>query len=211
MTTIDLLPYAESHTTPPDALRMRIEEFTRAEVASPQMMSGRVEAELLAAFVHATRAQSVLEVGTFTGFGTLAMAEALAPGGRIVTCELDPERIALARRHFDESPVGDRIDLREGPALTTIESLEGPFDVAWIDADKGGYVDYWDAIVPRLSAHGVLLADNTIWRGEVLKPEGDDARAIARFNDHALADPRMRVALLPFADGVTVAWRQADA
>jgi caffeoyl-CoA O-methyltransferase len=202
----DLLPYAEAHTSAPDPLRAEIARVT-AERPDASMLSGPVKAELLAAFVHATQARLVLEVGTFTGYGSLTMAAAMAPGGRVVTCELDEANAALAQASFDRSDVGDRIDVRVGPAIDTIRALDGPIDVAYVDADKGGYVDYWEAIVPKLAPHGVLLADNTLWRGEVLAPASPDARAIAAFNEHALADPRMRVALLPFADGVTVAWR----
>jgi caffeoyl-CoA O-methyltransferase len=206
------LEYAKQHSTTTSPLLREVTETTHRELEAPQMLSSVLDGGMLCAFVHATRAQLVLEIGTFSGYSSLAMASALAPGGRIVTCELDEERAAVARRHFESSPLGERIELRLGPAMDTISQLEGPFDVVFIDADKAGYVDYYEAVLPKLAPHGVIVADNTLWSGRVAD-ESEDAEttvALRRFNDHVLADERTENVLLPVGDGMTVIWTPAQ-
>jgi caffeoyl-CoA O-methyltransferase len=133
------------------------------------------------------------------------MAYGLPEGGRVVTCELDPDRAAFARSHMDAGPVGARIDLRVGPALETIATLDGPFDLVFIDANKDGYVDYYEAVLPKLSERGLIVADNTLFSGEVLDPEEDGtAQSIVRFNEHVAADPRTVQVILSVRDGVTL-------
>ncbi|MDX6665510.1 MAG: caffeoyl-CoA O-methyltransferase, partial [Solirubrobacteraceae bacterium] len=142
---------------------------------------------------------------TYTGSAAQFMAGALAAGGRLITCEFDPDRAAFAREHLAASPVGDRVEVMEGPALDTIGRLDGPFDVVFIDADKAGYVDYYEAVLPKLSAHGLIAADNTLSSGDVLSPEPEStAEAIARFNHHVAADARTVQVVLPIRDGVTL-------
>ncbi len=172
------------------------------------MLSDVLDGGLLMSYVHATRARLVLEIGTFSGYSSLSMASALAPGGRIVTCEIDERTAAVARRHFGASPLGERIDLRVGPALGTIDTLEGPFDVVFIDADKTGYLDYYERVLPKLAPHGVIVVDNTLWGGRVLDPSEDSesTRALREFNDHVLADERTECVLLPVGDGMTAIW-----
>jgi predicted O-methyltransferase YrrM len=160
--------------------------------------------------VHATRARLVLEIGTFSGYSSLAMASALAPEGRIVTCEIDEQAAAMARRHFAASPLGERIELRVGPAGETVKALAGPFDLVFIDADKTGYLGYYEAVLPKLAPHGLIVVDNTLWGGRVLDPseDADSTVAIREFNDHLLADARTDCVLLPVGDGMTVIWRR---
>jgi caffeoyl-CoA O-methyltransferase len=155
--------------------------------------------------VWASSARLVLEIGTYTGSAAQFMAEALPDGGRVITCEFDPERAAFARQHLDRSPVGERVDIRVGPALDTIAGLDGPFDLVFVDADKGGYVDYYEAVLPKLAPRGLIVADNTLYSGAVLDPEpGTNAEVLARFNEHVAADLRTVQVLLPIRDGVTV-------
>jgi len=142
----------------------------------------------------------VVEIGTFSGHSALAMAAALPDGGRMNACEIDPERAAFARRYFDRSPYGSRITLHVAPALETLAQLEGTFDFVFIDADKEGYVGYYEAVLPRLSERGLIVADNTLWSGQVL--EGDSP--IVRFNEHVAADPRTVQVLLSVRDGMTL-------
>jgi caffeoyl-CoA O-methyltransferase len=168
-------------------------------------MVGTIEGAFLSFLVGMTRATRVLEVGTFTGWSAIAMARALPPGGRLVTCDVNEETTAVARRYAEEAGVADRIDFRLGPGVETLASLEGPFDLAFIDADKGGYVDYYEAILPKLSPNGVIAADNTLFG---LDSEGDNAHAIARFNEHVLHDDRVEAVLLPFREGVTLIRRR---
>ena len=208
------LQYAREHSTTTSPLLREVTEATHRELELPQMLSGVLDGGLLMALVHATRARLVLEFGTFSGYSSLAMASALAPEGRIVTCEIDEEAAAMARRHFAASPLGERIELRVGPADETVKTLAGPFDLVFIDADKTGYLAYYEAVLPKLAPHGLIVVDNTLWGGRVLDPseDADSTRAIREFNDHVLADERTDCVLLPVGDGMTVIWaRPADA
>ena len=202
------LDYAREHSTTTSPLLREVTETTHRELDSPQMLSGVLDGGLLAVLVHATQARLVVELGTFSGYSSLAMATALPDDGRIVTCELDEERAAIARRHFAADPRGERIELRLGPALDTVSALEGPFDLVFIDADKGGYVDYYETVLPKLAPTGLVVADNTLWSGRVADPSDDSetTQAIRRFNEHVLADERTDCVVLPVGDGMTVAW-----
>ena len=202
------LEYAREHSSTTSPLLREVTEATHRELELPQMLSGVLDGGLLMALVHATGARLVLEIGTFSGYSSLAMASALATDGRVVTCEIDEKAAAMARRHFEASPLGGRIDLRLGPALDTLGTLEGPFDLVFIDADKTGYLGYYEAVLPKLAAHGVIVVDNTLWGGRVLDPSEDSesTQAIRAFNDHVLADARTDCVLLPVGDGMTVIW-----
>jgi caffeoyl-CoA O-methyltransferase len=198
--------YVLAHTTPaPDHLQ-RLEADTRASLALPQMFSGTVVGRLLESLVFLRKPQLVLEIGTYSGGSALWMAQALPPGGRIVTCEVVEENAAFAQRHIDETPFADRIEIRLGPALETIAALDGPYDFVFIDADKTGYPDYYEAVLPKLAPDGLIVADNTLRDGTVLDPQaGDDgARAIAAFNDRVAADPRVVTVQLTVRDGLTL-------
>ena len=203
--------YAVEHSTPEPPRFAEIAEQTRARTSAPGMMVGTLEGRLLTAVVAMLRPTTVLEIGTFTGYSSLSMAEALPPGGRIVTCDISEEHVAIAREHVSASPYADRIEFRVGPAIETLESLSGPFDLVFIDADKTGYVDYYEAALPKLSPHGVILADNVLWSGRVLDPgEGDDnTRAIRAFNDHVVADERVEVVVLTVRDGLSIIRRRS--
>jgi caffeoyl-CoA O-methyltransferase len=200
--------YAVEHTSAPDPALSALASETAAALASPEMLTGPVEGRLLALLVFATRAQLVLELGTYSGYSALSMAAALGPDGRLITCELSPEHADFARRHIEASPYADRIDLRSGPALQTLRSLEGPFDLVFIDADKPSYRDYYEAALPKLAPHGLIVVDNTLWSGRVLRASDTDAdestRALAAFNDHVVADPRVVCVMLTVRDGITL-------
>jgi caffeoyl-CoA O-methyltransferase len=169
------------------------------------MLTGAIEGRLLEFLVFLGQPRLVLEIGTYSGYSALSMARALPAGGRIITCELDPERVAFAGRHIEQAGYGDRIEIRPGPALETIGGLDGPFDLVFIDADKEGYHDYYEAVLPKLSEHGLIIADNTLYSGDVLSPEPEsNGEAIARFNHHVAADPLTVQVILPIRDGVTL-------
>jgi caffeoyl-CoA O-methyltransferase len=144
----------------------------------------------------------------------MAMASALPAGGRVVTCEVDPDHAAVARRHIEASPWRERIDLRIGDALETIARLEGPFDLVFIDADKVNYRNYFDAVLPKLSEGGVIAVDNVLWAGRVLQtdlsadPRADDTKAIIDFNDAIVRDDRFECVMLTVRDGVTLIRRR---
>jgi caffeoyl-CoA O-methyltransferase len=199
--------YAVAHTSPEPAYFADLAARTRAETTAPGMMVGTLEGRFLAAVVAMVRPQLVLEIGTFTGYSALSMAEALPPGGRIVTCDISEEHVALARRHIAASPYEDRIEIRVGPAIDTIAALDGPFDLVFIDADKPSYVDYYEATLPKLAPEGVLLVDNVLWSGEVVDQVETDDPTVATmraFNDHVRADPRVEVVMLTIRDGVSI-------
>jgi caffeoyl-CoA O-methyltransferase len=193
--------YAERYTTARADVFDRLGAETKETQDAPQMMVGTIEGAFLSFLVAMTQARRVLEIGTFTGWSAIAMARALPPDGRLVSCDIDEETTAVARRYAEEAGVADRIDFRVGPGLETLASLEGPFDLAFIDADKGGYVDYYEAILPKLSPNGSIAADNTLFG---LDSDGENARAISRFNEHVLHDDRVEAVLLPFREGVTL-------
>ena len=197
--------YAERYTTARADVFDRLGDETRETQDAPQMMVGNVEGAFLSFLVSMTQAMRVLEVGTFTGWSSIAMARALAPGGRVTSCDINEETTAVARRYAEEAGVADRIDFRIGPGVETLASLEGPFDLAFIDADKGGYVDYYEAILPKLSPNGIIAADNTLFG---LDSDGENGQAIARFNEHVLHDDRVEAVLLPFREGVTLIRRR---
>jgi caffeoyl-CoA O-methyltransferase len=199
--------YALEHSTPEPTMLSDLAEETRSISRQPFMMVGPAQGQLLAVLVHALRPRTVLEIGTFTGYSCLAMARALPPDGRIVTCELDPVHAEVARRHIARSPHADRIEVVLGPALDTIAGLPGPFDLVFLDADKTGYVDYYEAVLPRLSPHGIIAVDNTLHGG--LDASADPAEremieAIRRFNTHVARDRRVEQVVLPLRDGLTL-------
>jgi caffeoyl-CoA O-methyltransferase len=206
----DLERYATEHSTPEPDLLQRVAAATRESLDAPQMMVGPLEGRFLEMLVHLAQPRLVLEIGTFSGYSALSMASVLPPGGRIVTCEIDPRAAEMARAHIQASPWADRIELREGPALATVAELEGPFDLVFIDADKVEYRDYYAAVLPLLSERGVIAVDNVLWSGRVLDPddERDDTRAIAAFNDHVATDPRVVAVMLTIRDGVTLIRRR---
>ena len=200
--------YAHEHTTPESGLLRELRDVTYARMKLPQMQVGRVEGAFLRLLVRLTRAQSILEIGMFTGYSTLMMAEGLPEGGRLVTCDVDPEAEAVARAFFARSPFGRRIEIRMGPALDTLRTLPGPFDLVFIDADKENYPAYFDALVDRVRPGGLLVFDNALWSGEILDPQDAASRAIAAVNDRVQADTRVENVLLTVRDGMLLALRR---
>jgi len=195
----DIERYAEEHTTPASPLLEELAEETRATLRVPQMLTGPVEGRFLQFLVWSLRARRVLELGTYSGYSSLSMAGGLPDGGEIHTCELDEEHAAFARRYIERAGLSDRITVHVGPALETVQRLDGPWDFVFIDADKEGYLDYYEAVLPKLSEHGLIAADNTLRGGRVL--EGD---TVSAFNDHVLNDSRVVSVLLTVRDGVTL-------
>jgi caffeoyl-CoA O-methyltransferase len=198
--------YAEEHTTPPTELLAALADETRRTLKVPQMLTGPIEGRFLELLVFGLGAKRVLEIGTYSGYGSLSMAAGLPPGGRIDTLELEEEHAEVARRYIAESPYADRITVHVGPAAETLERLDGPFDLVFIDADKTGYRGYYEAVLPKLSPGGLIAVDNTLQSGRVVRdPDSDDAtRAIVEFNDHVRNDPRVVCVLLSVRDGVTL-------
>jgi caffeoyl-CoA O-methyltransferase len=201
--------YAFEHTTPQDAAMRELGREAQATLPSPQMLSGLVVGRLLEMLVWSLRPKLVLEIGTYAGYSALAMAAALPPEGRLVSCEISESHAEFARRHIAASPHGESVEVRVGPALDTVAALEGPFDLVFIDAEKTGYRDYYEAVLPKLAAHGVIAVDNTLQGGDVLAGAGSEStRAIVEFNDLVARDERVNCVLLTVRDGVTLIRRR---
>jgi caffeoyl-CoA O-methyltransferase len=200
--------YAERHTTPPEPLLVELAAETRATMTSPQMLTGAVEGRFLELLVWATAARRVLEIGTFTGYSALSMAAALPEDGRIDTLDVEPRHAEVAQRYFDRSPHGAKIALHLGPALETLQRLDGPYDLVFVDADKTGYDAYYEAVLPKLAERGLIAIDNTLWSGRVLDPADDTARLLAALNEKIAADERVVAVQLTVRDGVTLVRRR---
>ena len=207
ITSPDIEAYAAAHTTGAPPLLVELQAATEAEFGErATMLSGVSVGMLLQTLVFATGARRVLEIGMFAGMSAQYMAAALPHGGELITCDVDPKSIALAKRFFARSGIEDKIEVREGPALDTIASLVGgdPFDLVFIDADKGNYTNYYEAVVPLMASRGIIAVDNVLWSGNVLDPKTADDHAIVAFNDHIRNDPRVTCVMLPVRDGVTL-------
>ncbi|GAB1340208.1 class I SAM-dependent methyltransferase [Streptomyces sp. E-15] len=195
----------------PDPLLAELAERTRALVPDQaHMVVAPEEAALLTFLVRLLGARRVVEVGTFTGSSSLCLARGLPAGGSLITCDISAEWTATAHEFWSRAGVDDRIELRLGPAVETLRALprEPHLDLAFIDADKPGYIDYWEELVPRMKPGALLLVDNTLFNGEVVDElPGEKAAAIKEFNEHARKDERVQLVLLPMADGLTLARR----
>jgi caffeoyl-CoA O-methyltransferase len=207
----DIEAYAEAHTTPHVELLGRLAEETRATLERPQMLTGQIEGRFLEFLVWMTGARRILELGTYSGYSSISMAAALPNGGRIDTCEVDETHAEVAARYIAEAGLTNLITVHLGPALESIGQLDGKFDFVFIDADKENYVNYYEAVLPRLSERGLIAADNTLWSGRVLddSDQSEGTVAIREFNDHVRNDPRVASVMLSVRDGVTLI-RRAD-
>ena len=197
--------FARDHTEPETDLYVRLREETYRVMNWPEMQVDVIEGRFLKMLVRLAGAQTVLELGMFTGYSALMMAEGLPDDGRLITCEIDPKAEAIARRYFAESPNGHKISIRMGSALNTIKTLTGPLDFVFIDADKPNYSSYYEACLPLLKPGGLIVADNVLWSGKVIDPQDDDTRAIVAFNDLVRSDPRVENVCLTVRDGMMLA------
>ena len=202
----DIEAYAATHTTPPPELLTALAAETRENLRSPQMLTGTIEGRFLELLVFGLGARRVLELGTYSGYSALSMAAGLPEGGHIDTCEAEEQHAEVACRYIDQSPYADRITVHLGPALETIERLEGDFDFVFVDADKENYGNYYEALLPRLAPRGLMAFDNTLWSGRVLDDEDDSegTRAIKELNDRLASDDRIVTVQLTVRDGVTL-------
>ncbi len=199
----DIERYAMAHSTPLPTLLEELMTETQKEFGEmARMLSGQLEGTLLQILALSVGARRILELGTFTGFSAQMMAAALPDDGQLITCDLNPKAIAVARSHFERSPHGHKITVREGPALDTLKSLDPGFDLIFIDADKQNYTNYYEACLPLLSPNGLIAVDNVLWSGRVLEPSSDDDKAIVAFNEHVRSDDRVTNVMLTVRDGI---------
>jgi caffeoyl-CoA O-methyltransferase len=199
----DIQQYAERQTTPEGPVLKELNRFTHANVLMPRMLSGHLQGRLLSMISHMIRPRAILEIGTYTGYSALCLAEGLADGGKLVTIDINEELEGQVRAYFAKAGFQERIELLIGNAQQIIPSLDLKFDLVFIDADKENYGRYFDLVIDKLNLNGFILADNVLWSGKVVKPNPDkDTRAIDDFNKKVQADPRVENVLLPVRDGI---------
>ncbi len=201
--------YIVAHSTPPDPLLASLIAATAQRYGNHAIMQiGPEQGHFMTMLANLMGARAVIEVGTFTGYSSICLARGLAPGGRLICCDVSEEWTSLAREYWAKAGVSDRIELRLGPALGTLRALppDPAFDLAFIDADKTGYQGYWDELVPRMRPGGVILVDNTFLHQRIFQADPDpDAAAIRAFNDQVAADGRVELVMLPIGDGLIIA------
>ncbi|MEW6428882.1 MAG: class I SAM-dependent methyltransferase [Thermodesulfobacteriota bacterium] len=195
--------YAVTHTSPMTDLLEEIERFTLTSTPYPSMLTGRVEGRFLQLIVGLSGARRVIDIGTFTGYSALAMAEVLPPDGHILTIDHDPEHAEIAQRFFHRSPAGARISLHLGEALAVLQKLPNDqTDLVFIDADKHNYPAYYEESMRIVRAGGLILADNALWYGRIFSPRDEDSRAMAAFNERVNGDERAEKLFLTIRDGI---------
>lgn len=199
--------YCERHSTPMSELHSRLWEETHEKTTMPGMMVGPLEGALLRMLVRLTQARRILEIGMFTGYSALAWAEALPPDGRLITCEVNPSTAEIARRYFAASPHGHKIEIQLGPAAETLKRLQGPFDLCFIDADKESYPVYYDASMELVRPGGLVVLDNMVRSGRVMKPTDEDTRTVHGLNERIQKDPQVENVLLPIRDGIMLVYK----
>ena len=199
---IGIEDYAERHSKPLSALHNKLWMETYSKTREPGMMAGALEATFLKMLVMLTNARRILEIGMFTGYTTLALAEALPKGGTIVSCEIDLERTEIAKRYFAESPHGSKIEVRLGPASETLKRVLGPFDICFIDADIEKYAAYYEACMDLVRRGGLIILDNMLHGGRVIDARDEATKQIDELNKRIRNDARVENVLLPVRDGI---------
>ena len=201
----DLQDYIEKHTSPESDLLRKIERDTKANVLMPRMLSGHIQGRLLSMISKMIRPGLILEIGTYTGYSAICLAEGLRPGGKLITIDINEELESKVRGYFDEAHLTESIDYRIGNAVEVIPALSGPFDLVFIDADKKNNSTYFDFVIDKVPVGGFILADNVLWSGKVVDSDPDkDTKSIISFNDKVQSDPRVENVLLPLRDGITI-------
>lgn len=204
--------YAQAHSMPESEAARALREETQRTMDYAQMIVGPLEGAFLKMMAQLVGAKRVLEIGMFTGYSALCFAEAVPEDGQVITCEIESDTAELGRKYFAQSPHGKKVDIRLGPALETMRELTGPFDLIFIDADKLNYLNYYRRALDLLAPHGVILIDNVLWDGDVLKqpPPDEKTAAIQELNRTVANDPRVTAVLVTIRDGVLVVRRKAN-
>jgi len=201
-----LFAYCEQHTSEEDTILKHIERETHTKVLMPRMLSGKLQGKTLEMFSKMMSPQLILEIGTYTGYSAICLAKGLAPGGKLITLDINGELEEMVRGFFDKSGLSSKIDYRIGNAMDIIPQLEGAIDLVFLDADKINYPHYYNLLVDKIRQGGIIMADNVLWSGNVLVKEGDkiqkDTQALLDFNRLVTEDPRVENVLLPIRDGI---------
>ena len=199
----ELINFCQNHSEENSSALKEIEQYTWANEDVPQMISGQLVGNFLQSIIKMIQAKMVVEVGMFTGFSALKMAEVLPNGGEIHTCELMDKHIQTAQSFFDKSDHGSKITIHSGPALKSLEQMQsGSFDMAFIDADKINYLNYYKRCFGLIRSGGIIILDNMLWGGDVLVPKDDDAKSLRKTGDFIQSDKRIFNILLPIRDGL---------
>ena len=198
-----MLDYCRDHSQADSSLLMELLIYTWENEEIPQMISGQLVGKFLKSLIKLLRAKRIVEVGTFTGYSALQMAEALPKDGEIHTCELMEKHAKTAQSFFDRSDYGNKITIHQGSALKSLEQLQaGSFDMAFIDADKTNYLEYYQRCLALIKKGGIIILDNMLWGGDVLEPQDDDAKSLRKTGDFIQNDERVFNTLLPIRDGL---------
>jgi predicted O-methyltransferase YrrM len=205
----ELLGYCEAHSSPEDELLQYIKRETYAKVLMPRMLSGHLQGKTLELLVKMLNPNVVLEIGTYTGYSGICLARGLGKNGKLITLDINDELENMVKGFFEKSGLSSKIDYRLGNALDIIPSLEGNFDMVFIDADKANYIKYYELVVERVNPGGIIIADNVLWSGKILVEEGKktdkDTQVILDYNKMVQNDPRVENVLLPIRDGLMLA------
>ncbi len=197
--------YCEKWSFTPDSILKDIERATHLETLSPRMLSGALQGSFLALISKMLAPKNILEIGTFTGYSAICLAQGLHSNGKLITIEYNPENALIAKRFFDASPLKKKIHLLTGDAKTIIPNLQESFDLIFIDADKDGYDTYFDLVIEKCHTGSIILADNVLWDGKVLDTQPDKkTRIIQDFNEKIAGDERIESMILPLRDGISV-------
>lgn len=200
-----LVQYAEDHSSPEPPYLQDLRRMTYQRTLAPQMLSGHMQGRLLSMISTMHRPRYIVEVGTFTGYATLCLAEGLLPDGRLVTIEVNPELHYISSHFFGQSPYASQIESHVGDAMQLLPDLEHGIDMVWLDAGKKDYADYFDMLLPMMRTGGILMADNVLWDGKVAAGSDDAVtRALRRFNQQVREDDRVQQVILPLRDGITI-------
>jgi caffeoyl-CoA O-methyltransferase len=203
-----LANYANSHTSEEPEILKKLNRETHLKMMQSRMLSGHLQGRLLSLLSHLTRPKCILEIGTYTGYSAICLAEGLAEGGILHTIDNNPERDAFVNRFIDEAKMTNKIRTYIGDARFVIPTITGEFDIVFIDADKSGYAEYYDLIIDRVKPGGIIITDNVLWSGKVIEPvkaNDEDTRLICVYNEKIAADSRVEVVLLPIRDGISIA------
>ena len=201
----EIQQYAEKHTSPEPELLRQINRDTHAQVMMPRMLSGHLQGRFLSFISSLVKPKVILEIGTYTGYSALCLAEGLQANGKLITIDVNGELEDRVRHYFAKAGLGEKIDFKIGNALEVIPTLRARYDLVFIDADKENYSRYFDLVIDNVNLNGVILADNVLWSGKVLNGKPDkDTRAIIEFNEKVRRDPRVECLLMPIRDGIMV-------
>lgn len=203
-----LLKYAEQHSAAEPEILAKLNRETHLKVMQPRMLSGHLQGRILSMFSKLIQPKTIVEIGTYTGYSALCLAEGLQAEGVLHTIDNNDERVSLLKRYFSEAGEQERIRIHTGNALDILPGIEGPYDLVFIDADKHNYLNYYKLVLERMRPGGLIIADNVLWSGKVLKePKAGDAdtKALLEYNTYVASDPQVEVVLMPVRDGLSVA------